>query len=188
MTIAQTTIGYAATAEMSARRLAERTEWESLSVTPFDVSLLDGSLEDLHRYAQEMQSSMGAQDLMMPDRSVESAAEIENANEENRRQQCALLSRARRNRLRRNRRLSRRNVEALRHEPPAPLTTRNRNIIFQIIRTMLYPSSHPSIQGSRCPTLSNRPRRPPTCATGRSRREEQRAERRRSGKCGSSGS
>ena len=61
MTIAQTTIGYAATAEMSARRLAERTEWESLSVTPFDISLLCVSPEDLHRYAQEMQSSMGAQ-------------------------------------------------------------------------------------------------------------------------------
>ncbi len=84
LSIAQTIVGYAVTAEMSARRLAERTEWESLSVTPFDVSLLDGSVEDLQRYAQEMQSSMGAQGLMMPGRGVESEPEIENANEETR--------------------------------------------------------------------------------------------------------
>ena len=58
LSIAQATIGYAMKAEMTAKRVGEMTEWESVNVTPFDVALLNGSIGDFQRYAQEMQTSL----------------------------------------------------------------------------------------------------------------------------------
>ena len=67
LTIAEATIGYAVKAEMTARPVDEVIEWASTSLAPFDVCLLDDSLERFQRYVEQMHTSTGADGVMSPE-------------------------------------------------------------------------------------------------------------------------